>query len=69
MDAVNDKLKAVAIALAKGEKTETLTFVPAAKIDLRCAVPVYYEHRFRDQFNEAMKQPRFAGLRRHLLAI
>ena len=61
VDAVNDKLKADAIALAKGEKTETLTFVPAAEIDLRCAVPVYYDHRFRDQFNEAMKQPQFAG--------
>ena len=61
VDAVNDELKADAIALAKGEKTETLTFVPAAEIDLRCAVPVYYDYRCRDQFNEAMKQSQFAG--------
>jgi hypothetical protein len=61
VDAIDDKLKTDATALAKGEETETLNFIPAAEIDLRCAVPVYYDHRYRDQFNEAMKEPQFAG--------
>ena len=60
VDAVDDKLKADAIALANGETTETLNFIPVAEIDLRCAVPAYYDHRYRDQFNEAMKAPQFA---------
>lgn len=61
VDAVDDKLKADAIALANGSQTETLNFIPAAEIDLRCAVPTYYDHRYRDQFNEAMKEPQFVG--------
>lgn len=61
VDAVDDKLKADAIALANGDTTETLNFIPAAEIDLSCAVPTYYDYRYRDQFNEAMKAPQFAG--------
>jgi hypothetical protein len=61
VDAIDDKLKEDAIALSTGKQTDTLSFIPAADIDLRCAVPVYYDHRYRDQFNEAMKQPRFSG--------
>lgn len=61
VDAIDDKLKEDAIALSKGQQTDTLSFIPAADIDLRCAVPVYYDHRYRDQFNEAMKQPQFEG--------
>lgn len=61
VDAIDDKLKEDAIALSNGQKTDTLTFIPAANIDLRCAVPVYYDYRFRDQFNETMKQPQFLG--------
>lgn len=61
VDAIDDKLKEDAIALSTGQQTDTLSFIPVADIDLRCAVPVYYDHRFRDQFNEAMKQPQFSG--------
>jgi type I restriction enzyme M protein len=61
VDAIDDRMKDDAIALSKGQQTDTLTFIPTADIDLRCAVPVYYDHRFRDQFNEAMKQPQFSG--------
>ena len=61
VDAIDDRLKEDAIALLKGQQTDTLTFIPAADIDLRCAVPVYYDHRFRDQFYEAMKQTQFSG--------
>jgi len=61
VDAIDDKLKEDVIALSKGQRTETLSFIPAADIDFRCAVPIYYDHRYRDQFNEAMKQPQFEG--------
>ncbi len=61
VDAIDDQLKEDALALSKGQRTDTLSFIPAADIDLRCAVPVYYDQRFRDQFNEAMKQPQFSG--------
>lgn len=61
VDAIDDKLREDAIALSKGQQTDTLSFIPAADIDLRCAVPVYYDHRYSDQFSEAMKQPPFEG--------
>ncbi|MBW4027610.1 MAG: hypothetical protein HIU93_09415 [Acidobacteria bacterium] len=61
VDAIDDRLAEDAMALSKGQQTDTLTFIPTADIDLRCAVPVYYDHRFRDQFNEAMKKPQFFG--------
>lgn len=61
IDAVDDKLREDAIALSKGQITDTLSFIPVGDVDLRCAVPVYYDHRFRDQFSEAMKHPQFSG--------
>lgn len=61
IDAVDDKLRADAIALAKGETTDTLNFIPASEFDFRCAVPVYYDHRFRDQFFREMEEPQFNG--------
>ena len=61
VDAIDDKLKEDAIALSTGQTTDTLSFIPADDIDLRCAVPIYYDHRFRDQFYDAMKQPHFLG--------
>lgn len=61
VDAVDDKLKQDAIALSKGQVTDTLSFIPATDIDLRCAVPVYYDHRYIDRFYEAMKGAEFKG--------
>jgi type I restriction enzyme M protein len=61
IDAVDDKLRADAIALAKGKTTDTLNFIPSGDIDLRCAVPVYYDHRYRDQFFLEMEEPEFDG--------
>jgi len=63
IDTIDDCLKDDVIALSQGRLTATLSFIPRDKIDLRCAVPVYYDHRFRDQFDEAMKLPQFAGFR------
>lgn len=61
IDAVDDQLRIDANALAKGQKTDTLSFIPVKDIDVRCAVPVYYDHRFRDSFFKAMAEPRFSG--------
>ncbi|MCJ7420950.1 hypothetical protein [Sphingomicrobium astaxanthinifaciens] len=63
VDAIDDKLKRDALALAGGEKTETLNFIPNSKIDLHCAVPVYYDQRYQEQFREAMKDPQFDGFK------
>lgn len=63
IDAVDDKLREDALALSEGRLTDTLSFIPVADVDLRCAVPVYYDHRYRDKFNEAMKHPQFKGFK------
>ena len=64
VDAVNDQLLDDMQALAAldglpsaNEKLpDTLTFVPAADVSLSCAVPVYYDHRFYDQFQAALSE-------------
>src|SRR5260221_10502522 len=58
VDAVNDQLLEDMQALvalnglpgadAEDKLPDTLNFVPASKVSLNCAVPVYYDHRFRD---------------------
>jgi len=40
---------------AEDKLPETLNFVPASKVSMSCAVPVYYDHRFRDHFRAALK--------------
>ncbi|MEO1404945.1 MAG: hypothetical protein AAFV54_00460 [Pseudomonadota bacterium] len=60
VDAVNDRLledMEVLDQLASKPSTplpETLSFVPVENIDLGCAVPLYYDHRFTDYFREAI---------------
>lgn len=61
VDAIDDKLIEDAKALAAGKKTDTLRFVPAADVSLRCAVPVYYDRRYHDTFQKMMKEPSFKG--------
>lgn len=70
IDAVNDQLLEDMEALAKlGSATDskvgvpdTLNFVPAQKVSLNCAVPVYYDHRFDDQFKKSLEEdPAFKG--------
>ncbi len=60
IDAVDDKLKDDVVALINGERTETLNFIDAADMDARCAVPCYYDFRYKDRFDEAMRRPKFS---------
>lgn len=61
IDAIDDRLREDALALSEGRKTETLSFIPVKEIDLHCAVPVYYDNRFIEQFHEAIKSQQFDG--------
>lgn len=71
VDAINDQLLEDMEALAGSEDPladyengafpETLAFVPAQEINLRCAVPAYYDRRFEAHFEEAMLTDQFAG--------
>ncbi|WP_372425068.1 hypothetical protein [Salinarimonas chemoclinalis] len=65
VDAVNDQLLEDMEALVKlkgvpdGDEEDlpaTLTFVPAEKVSLKCAVPVYYDHRYDDAFQAALAE-------------
>jgi type I restriction enzyme M protein len=62
IDAVNDQLleDMQALVALNGLPTEedklpdTLNFVSVSKVSMSCAVPIYYDHRFRDQFRAAL---------------
>lgn len=64
VDAVNDQLLEDMETLARLEGVpedqsslpSTLTFIPADKVSLSCAVPVYYDHRYGDQFEKALAE-------------
>ncbi|MDR8730796.1 hypothetical protein [Burkholderia pseudomultivorans] len=59
VDAIDDQLKIDMEALRDGTSTATLRFVDAKEVTMRSAVPVYYDRRFDDAFDEAMKSPKF----------
>lgn len=70
VDAVNDQLldDMEALTALRGVPAdqsalpETLTFVPAERVTLGCAVPVYYDHRYGDHFTATLaSDPLFAG--------
>jgi type I restriction enzyme M protein len=70
VDAVNDQLLEDMEALAKLKGAPpyseslpaTLNFVPADKVSIACAVPVYYDHRYADTFQQTIADdPTFAG--------
>jgi type I restriction enzyme M protein len=63
VDAINDSLLGDMTALAKGKLTDTLGFVPADKVSLRLAVPIYYDKRFERAFEQALESERFSGFR------
>jgi type I restriction enzyme M protein len=54
-DVINDQLLKDMMALSAGGATDTLRFIPADDVSLRCAVPVYYDHRFESAFDEALQ--------------
>ena len=59
VDAVDDQLKTDMEALRAGASTATLRFVKADEVTMRSAVPTYYDRRFDDAFDEAMKSEKF----------
>jgi len=59
VDAIDDQLKTDMEALRAGESTPTLRYVPADSVSMRTAVPTFYDRRFDDAFDEAMKTSRF----------
>lgn len=59
IDAVDDQLKVDMEALRAGTSTATLRFVKAEEVSMRSAVPIYYDRRFDDAFDAAMKSEKF----------
>jgi hypothetical protein len=61
IDDVDDRLMQDAIALSKGQTTDTLRFINREDVSLRCAVPVYYDRRYHENFQAAIQTAAFAG--------
>ena len=61
VDVVNDQLLDDMLALKQRQSTNTLRYVDAARVDMNCAVPVYYDQRFIEEFYQELEQERFAG--------
>lgn len=61
IDAVDDRLKTDMEALRAGRSTPTLRYVEASEVSMRCAVPTFYDRRFDEAFDEAMKSWKFQG--------
>ena len=61
VDAIDDQLLTDAAALATGKTTETLSFVPSGQVDLRCAVPIYFDRRYENRYREEIAGPEFVG--------
>jgi len=59
MQAVNDRLLKDMEALRDGRDSDTLHFIERSKLNLRLAVPVYYDRRYHQVFTEAMWQEQF----------
>lgn len=59
VDAIDDQLKIDMEALRMGASTATLRFVKAEEVTIRSAVPTYYDRRFDDAFDGAMKSEKF----------
>jgi len=59
IDAIDDQLKADMEALRAGKSTPTLSYVNADDVSMRNAVPIFYDRRFDDAFDEAMRSDKF----------
>lgn len=59
VDAIDDQLKTDMEALRAGTSTATLRFVKANEVTMRSAVPTYYDRRFDEAFDEAMRSEKF----------
>jgi len=61
VDAVDDELLADMQSLHRKEETETLRFVTANEVSMRCAVPIYYDRRYHEKFLLEMQTSKFMG--------
>lgn len=61
IDVIDDALLDDMVALQQGAATDTLRFVDSSSVSLNCAVPVYYDQRFDNQFSHALSTSRFEG--------
>lgn len=61
IDAIDDQLKTDMEALRAGRDTPTLRYVKAEEVSMRCAVPTFYDRRFDQAFDEAMKSTKFSA--------
>lgn len=63
VDAINDQLLADMLALREGKSTDTLRHIDASEVDLRHAVPVFYDRRYDAAFQEEMKSEGFKNFK------
>jgi hypothetical protein len=61
VDAVDDRLLEDMWALRHGKTTKTLRYIEKNAIKMQAAVPLYYDLRFQEQFDEAMQSDQFRG--------
>ncbi|MEZ6015676.1 MAG: hypothetical protein R3F49_11215 [Planctomycetota bacterium] len=61
IDLIDDRLADDVAHLARGEATDTLRFIPVDEFSIQTAVPVYYDRRFIEAFEKAMKTDRLSG--------
>lgn len=61
VDAINDVLLEDMTNLAKGQVTSTVQFIAREKLNLRTAVPAYYDRRYHDAFRAALEDEKFEG--------
>ena len=59
IDAIDDQLKIDMEALRVGKSTPTLRYVKANEVSMRSAVPTFYDRRYDDAFDEAIKSEKF----------
>ena len=55
IDIIDDQLLADMEALKSGSQTDTLNFVSSKDISLNCAVPIYFDRRYIDNYKTELK--------------
>lgn len=68
VDRIDDQLLSDIEALMRGDATSTLTFVELSDVNLRNAVPTYFDRRYHEEFTQAMSELRFKGFTSATLA-
>lgn len=61
IDAIDDQLRDDMEALRMGRATPTLRYVRVEEVSMRSAVPVFYDRRYDDAFDDAMNSQKFKG--------